>query len=102
MSGLKLQHLWLIMEPEPGNLMESKGVLNSAFTRGPDGRLHLFPWLVSKGKYSSIGIARVKFNNEIEPFGIECLGFAVEPEADYELRTDSSGGYEDPRITFVE
>jgi hypothetical protein len=55
------------MEPEPGNLMEIKGVLNSAVTRGPDGKLYLFPRLVSKGNYSRIGIARVKFNNEGEP-----------------------------------
>jgi predicted GH43/DUF377 family glycosyl hydrolase len=30
------------------------------------------------------------------------LGIALEPEADYELRPDGTGGCEDPRITFLE
>jgi len=34
--------------------------------------------------------------------GVERLGIALEPEADYELRTNGGGGCEDPRITFVE
>jgi predicted GH43/DUF377 family glycosyl hydrolase len=36
------------------------------------------------------------------PAGVERLGIALEPEADYERRPDGSGGCEDPRITFVE
>ena len=36
------------------------------------------------------------------PCGVERLGIALEPEADYELRPDGSGGCEDPRITFGE
>ena len=34
--------------------------------------------------------------------GVERLGIALEPEADYERRPDGGGGCEDPRITFVE
>jgi predicted GH43/DUF377 family glycosyl hydrolase len=34
--------------------------------------------------------------------GVERLGIALEPEADYERRPDGSGGCEDPRVTFVE
>ena len=34
--------------------------------------------------------------------GVERLGIALEPEADYERRSDGGGGCEDPRITFVE
>jgi len=30
------------------------------------------------------------------------MGIALEPEADYELRSDGSGGCEDPRVTYVE
>lgn len=37
-----------------------------------------------------------------DPCGVERLGIALEPEADYERRSDGSGGCEDPRITFVE
>ena len=102
MSGFQLQRLGQVMEPEPGNPHEVEGVLNPAAVRGPDGRLYLFPRLVARGNYSRIGIVRVKFNAAGDPAGVERLGIALEPEADYELRSDGSGGCEDPRITFVE
>ncbi len=90
------------MEPEPGNPQEIEGVLNPAAARGPDGELYLFPRLVARGNYSRIGIARVRFNDAGDPVGVERLGIALEPEADYERRPDGGGGCEDPRITFVE
>ena len=102
MSGFKLQRLGMMMEPEPGNPNEVEGVLNPAAVRGPDGHLYLFPRLVAKGNYSRIGIARVLFNEAGDPGGVERLGIALEPEADYERRPDGSGGCEDPRITYVE
>lgn len=102
MNDFKLKRLGKIMEPEPGNPQEVEGVLNPAAVRGPDGNLYLFPRLVAKGNYSRIGIARVLFNESGDPSGVERLGIALEPEADYELRSDGSGGCEDPRITFME
>ncbi len=90
------------MEPEAGNPLEAEGVLNPASARGPDGQLYLFPRLVGKGNYSRIGMARVLFDAAGDPKGVERLGVALEPEADYELRPNGSGGCEDPRITFVE
>jgi beta-1,2-mannobiose phosphorylase / 1,2-beta-oligomannan phosphorylase len=102
MSILQLQRLGQVMEPEPGNPLEAEGVLNPAAVRGPDGKLYLFPRLVAKGNYSRIGIARVQFNAAGDPSGVERLGIALEPEADYEQRSDGSGGCEDPRITYVE
>jgi predicted GH43/DUF377 family glycosyl hydrolase len=102
MSGFELQRLGLLMEPEPGNPLEAGGVLNPAAIRGPDGGLYLFPRLVDRGNLSRIGIARVKFNAAGDPVGVERLGIALEPEAEYERRPDGSGGCEDPRITFVE
>jgi hypothetical protein len=102
MSGFKLQRLGMVMEPEPENPQEIEGVLNPAAARGPDGELYLFPRLVARGNYSRIGIARVRFNEAGDPAGVERLGVALEPEADYERRPDDSGGCEDPRITFVE
>ncbi len=101
-SGLKLRRLGMLMEPEPGNAQEVEGVLNPAAARGPDGELYLFPRLVARGNYSRIGIARVLFNQAGDPYGVERLGIALEPEADYERRPDGGGGCEDPRITFVE
>src|ERR1039457_3131212 len=100
MSELKLLRLGVVMEPEPGNPQEEEGVLNPAAVRGPDGELYLFPRLVGKGNYSRIGIVRVRFNESGDPVGVERLGIALEPEADYELRTGGGGG-EDPRVTFV-
>jgi predicted GH43/DUF377 family glycosyl hydrolase len=102
MSGFQLQRLGMLMEPEPGNPQEIEGVLNPGAARGPDGHLYLFPRLVAKGNYSRIGIARVKFNEAGDPCGVERLGIALEPEADYERRSDGGGGCEDPRVTFVE
>ena len=102
MSGLKLQRMGLMMEPEPGNPQEVEGVLNPAAARGPDGELYLFPRLVARGNYSRIGIARVRFNEAGDPVSVERLGIALEPEADYERRPGGGGGCEDPRITFVE
>jgi beta-1,2-mannobiose phosphorylase / 1,2-beta-oligomannan phosphorylase len=90
------------MEPETGNAQETEGVLNPAAIRGPDGGLYLFPRLVAKGNYSRIGIARVWFNQAGDASGVERLGIALEPEADYELRPNGGGGCEDPRVTFVE
>jgi beta-1,2-mannobiose phosphorylase / 1,2-beta-oligomannan phosphorylase len=102
LSGFQLQRLGQVMEPQPGNPQEVEGVLNPAAARGPDGHLYLFPRLVAHRNYSRIGIARVIFNQTGDPCGVERLGIALEPEADYERRSDGGGGCEDPRITFVE
>ena len=82
MSGLKLQRLGMLMEPELGNAHEVEGVLNPAAARGPNGELYLFPRLVARENYSRIGIARVRFNKAGDPSGVERLGIALEPEAD--------------------
>jgi beta-1,2-mannobiose phosphorylase / 1,2-beta-oligomannan phosphorylase len=102
MSGFQLQRLGMVMEPDAGNPQEVEGVLNPGAARGPDGHLYLFPRMVAQGNYSRIGIARVKFNEAGDPCGVERLGIALEPEADYERTSHGGGGCEDPRITFVE
>ena len=102
MTGFELQRLGLLMEPEPGNPLEAGGVLNPAAIRGPDGGLYLFPRLVDQNNLSRIGLARVKFNAAGDPVGVERLGIALEPEAEYERRPDGTGGCEDPRITYIE
>ncbi len=101
MSFLKLTRLGVLMEPEPGNPYEAEGVLNPAVVRTPNGELFLFPRLVGCGNYSRIGVARVLFDRAGDPKGVERLGVALAPEAEYEL-SDSGGGCEDPRISFVE
>ncbi|MGI8515710.1 MAG: glycoside hydrolase family 130 protein [Acidimicrobiia bacterium] len=97
----ELRRIGVVLEPEEGNPSEAEGVLNPAAARGPDGHLYLFPRLVARGNYSRIGIARVRFGEDRDPVGVDRLGMALEPAADYELRADG-GGCEDPRISFVE
>ena len=100
-TRFNLQRLGIVMESEAGNPFEVEGVLNPAAARGPDGELYLFPRLVSRGNYSRIGVARVRFSDDGDPVAVERLGIALEPTAEYELRADG-GGCEDPRITFIE
>ncbi len=101
MIPFQLNRICTIMKPEEGNEYEIEGVLNPAVTRGPDGKLYIFPRMVGKNNYSRIGIARIKFNSEGDPIAVERLGIALEPEADYEKRPNGGGGCEDPRISFV-
>jgi predicted GH43/DUF377 family glycosyl hydrolase len=96
------ERIGIVMAPEPGNPFEAEGVLNPAAVRHRDGQLYLFPRMVAKGNFSRIGIARVLFGDEGDPVGVERLGIALEPEADYERRPDGGGGCEDPRISWVQ
>lgn len=81
---------------------ERQGVLNPACARLRDGTLQLYPRMVTPGNISRIGSfqARERRDGELE---LEQCGFALEPEAAYELR-DEPGGYgcEDPRVTFIQ
>jgi len=98
----KVQRLGVIMRPDPSLEAEVEGVLNPGAARGPDGELYLFPRVVGKNNYSRIAIARVLFNDEGNPYDVERIGYALEPQEPYELRpNESTGGCEDPRITFV-
>ncbi len=102
-SPFKVERLGIAMRPDPSRESEVEGVLNPGAARGPDGELYLFPRLVGPHNYSRIGIARVLFDNEGDPLGVERIGYALEPEEPYELRSDEgTGGCEDPRVTFVE
>lgn len=102
MSAFGLRRLGMLMEPTPGDPMEVEGVLNPAAARGPDGELYLFPRLVARNNYSRIGIARVRFDDQGDPCAAERVGIALEPAADYERRPGGGGGWEDPRVTYVQ
>ncbi|MEO5893034.1 MAG: hypothetical protein ABIQ31_22480 [Ferruginibacter sp.] len=102
METLQLKRLGIIMEPDMDNPMEAGGVLNPAAARGKDGNLYLFPRIATKDNYSRIGIVKVLFNLAGDPIGVERIGIALEPEADYEKRPDEGGGCEDARISYVE
>lgn len=94
-----LERLGVIMSPEPGNALETEGVLNPATARGADGELYIYPRLVSAGNVSRIGIARVELADGI-PTGVERLGVVLEADRGWEHGT-SHGGVEDPRITTI-
>ena len=101
MQDFTLKRLGMIMEPRVGDPNEVEGVLNPAAIRGKDGQLYLFPRLVGRGNYSRIGIARVLFDRAGDPTGVERMGMALEPQADYEVH-ENGGGCEDPRIAYVD
>ncbi len=100
-SDFTIRRMGVIAEPEPGNPREAWGILNPGAARGRDGQLYLFPRVVAEGNYSRIAIARVLFNDQGRPAGIERLGYALEPTEPYERNPKSGGGCEDARVTYL-
>jgi predicted GH43/DUF377 family glycosyl hydrolase len=86
---------------EPGDTAaEAGGILNPAAVRTREGALLLYPRMVATGNVSRIGIVRVLERGDSRSY--VRMGFALEPERDYELRAGSGGyGCEDPRVTFI-
>ncbi len=77
------------------------GTLNPACARLRDNALQLYPRMVAPGNISRIGSFRANERSD-GSLELEFRGFALEPEASYELRDGSDGyGCEDPRVTFV-
>ncbi len=95
---VSIERLGLVLAPD-GDPTEAEGVLNPACTRMRDGELLLFPRAVAKGNISRIG--RVKTRSLESGFEVHRDGFALEPQADYELRAHPGYGCEDARVTFV-
>jgi predicted GH43/DUF377 family glycosyl hydrolase len=94
-----LTRLGVVMAPEPGNDLETEGVLNPASGRDPDGRLHLLPRLVAKGNVSRVGLAEVVLDDGV-PVGVERRGIVLAPDEGWE-RGLANSGVEDPRTTWV-
>jgi len=80
---------------------ERLGILNPACARLRDNTLQLYPRMVAPGNVSRIGSFRARERDD-GMLQIELCGFALEPEAPYELR-NAPGGYgcEDPRVTYL-
>jgi beta-1,2-mannobiose phosphorylase / 1,2-beta-oligomannan phosphorylase len=76
-------------------------MLNPACARLRDRALQIYPRMVRPGNISRVGSFSATERNDGQ-LELEFCGFALEPEAPYELR-DEPGGYgcEDPRVTFV-
>lgn len=87
---------------KPGRDVDERlGVLNPACARLRDGSLQLYPRMVAPGNISRIGSCRAR-EREDGTLEVEPQGYALEPEAPYELRSEPGGyGCEDPRVTFI-
>jgi predicted GH43/DUF377 family glycosyl hydrolase len=92
---VRVNRLGVVIEPD-GSPLDAEGILNPATARTRDGKLLLYPRMVAAGNTSRIGIFEASGSR------LTHAGFALEPQAPYELR-DAPGGYgcEDPRVTFV-
>jgi predicted GH43/DUF377 family glycosyl hydrolase len=95
-----VERLRVVMESDPQNPDEAWGVLNPGCARGRDGELYLFPRIVADNNLSRVGIARVLFDSDGDPSGVERMGYALEPTESYE-RNAHTAGCEDPRVTFI-
>jgi beta-1,2-mannobiose phosphorylase / 1,2-beta-oligomannan phosphorylase len=100
-DSLRFRRLGIVLKPG-GVPFERLGVLNPACARLRDGALQLYPRMVARGNISRIGSFRARECGD-GTLELEFEGFALEPQAPYELR-DLPGGHgcEDPRVTFVE
>ncbi len=102
-GSLHFRRIGIPLKPDPDERpSECLGILNPACARLRDGTLQLYPRMVAPGNVSRIGSYRARERSD-GLLDVEFLGYALEPQAPYELR-DAPGGYgcEDPRVTFVE
>ena len=93
---VRVERLGVVLEPS-GDPLETEGVLNPACARSREGVLLLYPRDVERGNISRVGLAR----EDQESLRFTRLGYALEPQAPYELRPHPGYGCEDPRVTFV-
>ncbi len=97
--GAEITRLGVALEPD-GDPSEVEGVMNPATARTRDGKLLMYPRLVGRGNTSRIGL--VEASGPAEAPRWTRAGFALEPEAPYEVRSGPGGyGCEDPRVTFI-
>jgi predicted GH43/DUF377 family glycosyl hydrolase len=100
---LSFRRIGILLKPDPDDVSsEGLGVINPACARLRDGTLQIYPRMVAPGNISRIGSYRTRERGS-GTLDVEFCGYALEPQAPYELR-DAPGGYgcEDPRVTFVE
>jgi beta-1,2-mannobiose phosphorylase / 1,2-beta-oligomannan phosphorylase len=92
--------LGIVLKPDR-RTVDCDGILNPASARLRDGSLRLYPRMVAPGNVSRIGCFRVR-EQKGEKVTAKQIGFALEPEAPYEISHDPDGhGCEDPRVTYI-
>ncbi|HEY1867945.1 MAG TPA: hypothetical protein VGG70_06575 [Candidatus Cybelea sp.] len=96
--NVSVERLPLVIAPD-GDPTEAGGILNPGAARAPGGELILYPRCVAEGNISRIGT--IGANVSGKTFEGRRLGFALEPDAPYELRPHPGYGCEDPRVTYV-
>ena len=94
-----VERLGLVLEPS-GDPAEAEGTLNPASARTRDGQLIMYPRDVARGNISRVGLVKARAHGD--RFAFQRDGFALDPEAPYELRPHPGYGCEDPRVTFIE
>jgi len=95
---VRVTRLGMILEPD-GDPSELEGTLNPAAARSRENELLLYPRDVARGNISRIGIVRSSQSGE--GYAFRRAGFALQPQAPYEIRTHPGYGCEDPRVTFI-
>lgn len=93
-----VERLYLAVEPgtDPA---QAEGTLNPACARTRENELLLYPRDVAQGNISRVGL--LKGIPQHDRFRFERSGFALEPQAAYEIRPHPGYGCEDPRVTFI-
>ncbi len=100
MKHASFSRLGVVLKPN-AKIDDRMGVLNPACTRLRDGTLQLYPRMVAPGNVSRIGSFRAEERSD-GVLEVEQCGYALEPEAPFEFRTQPGGyGCEDPRVTFI-
>jgi predicted GH43/DUF377 family glycosyl hydrolase len=93
-----VKRLGMVLEPN-GDPSEAEGTLNPASARTRAGELLLYPRDVARGNISRVGLVKAVPGRDGYSFMRD--GFALEPDAPFELRPHPGYGCEDPRVTFV-
>jgi beta-1,2-mannobiose phosphorylase / 1,2-beta-oligomannan phosphorylase len=93
-----VERLGVVLQPD-GDPNEACGTLNPGAARTPGGELLIYPRCVAEGNISRVGMCRVGAKGT--QFDVQRLGYALEPQAPYELRPEPGYGCEDPRVTYV-
>lgn len=93
-----VERLGKVLEPS-GDPREAEGTLNPASARMRSGELLLYPRDVARGNISRVGLVKAQANSD--RFTFQRKGFALEPQAAFELRPHPGYGCEDPRVTFI-